>query len=256
MALWIDIVIVTAFALLLAAAWMIGQAIGRQLRRPEMLHAQLGALQGATFGLLSLLLGLCFSGAISRFVERQHILVREANAITTLYQRAGFLDSPAREELQGLVRDYAHVRVKLFHASRLHGDDDLQARVRDLRLRMQGNIRQGAASHPEALMLAANAFTDLCDAFGERNAAERGHVPAAVAVVLFASALTSIALISVGLVVSEGRLRVPAIALAIVIIGALWTTVDLDFPRRGVIRVNPQPLIDALEEVGGGEPAR
>jgi hypothetical protein len=42
-----------------------------------------GPIEGATFGLLGLLLAFTFSGAAARFEARRHLVVREANAVGT-----------------------------------------------------------------------------------------------------------------------------------------------------------------------------
>lgn len=75
--------------------------------------SQLGAVQGAALGLLGLLLGFSFGGAASRFMERQRLIVREANAIGTAYLRAELLDEPCKSELRRTLADYLTHRIRV-----------------------------------------------------------------------------------------------------------------------------------------------
>ncbi len=78
-------------ALLVAAE--IGRRIGiaRIARDPEGLPKGVGAVEGAVFALLGLLLAFSFSGAASRFEDRRHLITAETNAIGTAYLRIDLL---------------------------------------------------------------------------------------------------------------------------------------------------------------------
>ena len=56
----------------------------RAARREEVVeHSQESYLVGSMLGLLALLLAFSFSMALSRYEERRHLVVQEANAIGT-----------------------------------------------------------------------------------------------------------------------------------------------------------------------------
>ena len=55
-----------------------------------------GALEGAVFGLLGLLVAFTFSGAATRFEMRAQLIVDEANAIGTAYLRIDLLPAAAQ----------------------------------------------------------------------------------------------------------------------------------------------------------------
>jgi len=61
-------------------------------------------LQGAILGLLGLLLAFSFAAAGARFLERQDLIVQEANAIGTAYLRADLLDELYRSELRAALK--------------------------------------------------------------------------------------------------------------------------------------------------------
>src|SRR4051794_3598290 len=63
----------------------------RLAARPEGARAGLGAVEGAVFGLLGLLIAFTFSGAATRFDARRQLIVDEANCIGTAYRRLSLL---------------------------------------------------------------------------------------------------------------------------------------------------------------------
>ena len=67
----------------------------------------------AMLGLLGLLLGFTLAMAVSRWDERRDVIVDEANAIGTLWLRAGLLEAPLRDELRDVLREYTDARIAL-----------------------------------------------------------------------------------------------------------------------------------------------
>ena len=51
-----------------------------------------------------MLLAFSFAAAGARFLERQDLIVQEANAIGTAYLRADLLDEPYRSELRAALK--------------------------------------------------------------------------------------------------------------------------------------------------------
>jgi hypothetical protein len=66
---------------------------------------------------------------------------------------------------------------------------------------------------------------------------------------LLASALTATATVGYGLGLSKNRHNVAAGALCLLISVCLWTTIDLDFQRVGLIQISDAPLREAIPEV-------
>ena len=66
----------------------VGRRIGRRRRAKDAAGAWgLGAVEGAVFGLLALLMAFTFSGAAARFDTRRQLIVEETNVIGTAYLR-------------------------------------------------------------------------------------------------------------------------------------------------------------------------
>src|ERR1700736_3572874 len=90
------------FAIALSAGILvlleIGRRIGvRQIKEEGETAAQgLGAIEGAIFGLLGLILAFSFSGALTRFEARRHLVGEEANEIGTAWVRVALLPAEAQ----------------------------------------------------------------------------------------------------------------------------------------------------------------
>src|ERR1700761_4994367 len=71
------------------AAHEIGFWLGSLTRSvDEPFDRQVGLIRTSTAALVAFLIGFAFSGAASRFITRQDIIVQEANALGTAYLRA------------------------------------------------------------------------------------------------------------------------------------------------------------------------
>ena len=81
--------------------------------------APVGSMVGATLGLLAFILAFTFGLAASRFDERRHVVLNEANAIGTTYLRAGLLAEPHGTEIRRLLREYVDLRLQAVQQQRI-----------------------------------------------------------------------------------------------------------------------------------------
>jgi len=250
----VEIAIAAALLGLLAFAWFGGKRLGREMSGALAEHPQFGVVQGAIVGLLSLLLGFCFAGALARFVERQEVLGREACAICSMYDVAALIPDPDRTKIRDEVRAYALLRRELFARSRIANEHDLRDELRaDLASvwDVTSRLIEGTPALAAAL---TGAYIELSDSLGTRNALEDRHMPSFVFVLLVFCAAASVSSVGMGVEISDQRLRRPAMVLIFLIAATLWMTLDLDFPRLGLIQLNGRPLDDAVRCVGGAIP--
>src|SRR5262249_26944063 len=70
-------------------------------------------IEGAIFALIGLLLAFTISGALQRFNDRRELVLKEANAISTAYDRLSLFEGQARD-LQARLRDYTAARIALY----------------------------------------------------------------------------------------------------------------------------------------------
>src|SRR4026207_1784346 len=74
-------------------------------------EAPVGAMVGATLGLLAFMLAFTFGMAASRFDTRKQLVLDEANAIGTTYLRTAMLPE-RRDEIRALLRSYVDARLE------------------------------------------------------------------------------------------------------------------------------------------------
>lgn len=212
-------------------------------------HTQFNVIQAAILALLGLLLGFGFSGAMSRYVERQDILVREANAISTSYLRAGLLADEPRDALRTSLREYATHRLELFRTVDDAAVAPARQRLADAQARVWAVALAVAKDQPGLTMPLLIPINEMFDLLAVRNAANRRHIPVPIFVVIYACALTGAFVVGSGLTRADRRVTFAAGCLAALIAATVWITVDLDFPRAGLVRISDQPLVDALQSM-------
>jgi hypothetical protein len=228
----------------------LGWRLGRRQRgaNEESSRAGLGAVEGAVFALMGLLIAFTFSGAASRFDQRRQLILEEANAIGTAWLRLDVLSTTARTELRGLFRQYLDQRLAVY--AKL---PDVVAAREEL---AKANASQGiiwnrvvaaCQESPNALtaqvLPALNAMFDLAST---RAAVTQMHPPGIIYLMLGALALVSSML--AGYAMSGGRARswIHMLGFALIMAATVYLILDLEFPRTGLIRVDAadQLLID------------
>lgn len=89
--------------------------LGRRKPEEDDSHTEVsGAIIGAVFALMGLLIAFTFSGAYSRFDARRQPIVQEANAIGTAYLRLDLIPASSQAPLRERFRSYAASRAALY----------------------------------------------------------------------------------------------------------------------------------------------
>ena len=89
-----------------------GRRLGiRRKHGREEEGAGFGAVEGAVFGLLGLLIAFTFSGASDRFNARRTLIAEEANAAEAAYMYVSMLPAEAHPSERELIRQYLDVRL-------------------------------------------------------------------------------------------------------------------------------------------------
>jgi hypothetical protein len=208
--------------------------------------AQHNTLQAATMGLMALVLAFTFSMAASRFETRKQLIVDESNAIATVYLRTRLLPEPRQSDTIKLLRSYVEARMRCYATAldeaHLDAASDM---VRGLQYKLWSQALGAAASDPHSLPvgLFISALNDAFDAAARRDAARDNHVPDVVLYLLFLMALLTIGSLGFGCGLSTERHLFTTTALCLVVTLVIFVILDLDRPRRGLITVSRQRMI-------------
>jgi hypothetical protein len=221
----------------------VGYRLGRwqAVRDPQRAHAGMGAVEGAIFGLLGLLLAFTFAGAASRFDTRRALAVEEANDIGTAWLRLDLLPAEDQPALRDLFRAYVDARVAVYQRmpdlaaarAELARANDIQGRI----WRLASEACRRAASR-EATLLLLPALNAMIDITTTRTQAALYHMPTPVFGAVFLVAL--LASVLVGHAMSSGAHRnlLHASLFAAAITLTIYVILDFEYPRVGVIRLD------------------
>src|SRR5271170_3579183 len=72
----------------------------------------LGAIDGAVYGLMGLLIAFTFTGAAARFEVRRQLITQETNAIGTAWLRIDLLPAASQPAIRAEFRGYLDSRIK------------------------------------------------------------------------------------------------------------------------------------------------
>ena len=223
---------------------------GLQARKRRSEHPdQLATIQGATLGLLALLLGFSFALAAGRFNDRVQLIVEEANAIGTADLRCDLLPERERGELHRLLQDYTAQRIVFYDAGEEAEQAAATAAAAALQTKMWSLVTAQAKAQNALAEVILPPFNDLFDLQAARLAAASRHMPFMLLLLLLACSVVSVASVGYGCGVVGKRNVVLSTALTFLISGALWATIDMDHPRKGFIRVGQQPMLDVQQSL-------
>jgi hypothetical protein len=222
-------------AFLLFPGMMLMMEVGRRLRVRRVSNEGIGAVEGAVFGLFGLLLAFTFSGAVSRFDNHRLLLTEETNDIGTAYLRLDLLPPPVQPALRQLFREYTNSRLHLF--------DAVAPEVSPETVRLQNEIwrRSVAAAsstgaNPDATKLLLPALNNMIDITSSRRNAFNMHPPAIVYLLLFAFSCGCAFMAGYSIKMGDGD-WVYSIALAAMVTLTIYATLEIEYPRMGLIRL-------------------
>jgi hypothetical protein len=239
------------FALVTFACFEVGFRFGRwwQEREPGEQEGPNELLVGSLLGLIAFILAITMGIAADRHDARRGLVVEEANAIGTAYQRSDYLPPQQAAEIKALLRAYLPLRIV----------DDPKA--------VPANVIASAdlASQMWAIQAAVAASghsPDLVSSFGESlnevvTVSQRrvvagvyARVPQTIMFLLLAGSALSLAMVgyTAGL---KGRRSLLSATVLILVLGVVTTlVVDLDRPQEGLLTVSQQALIDVQRWIG------
>lgn len=235
----------------------LGRRIGarRIAKEGESAAKGFSSVEGAVFGLLGLILAFSFSGALTRFDGRRHLVVEEANAIGTAWLRIDLLPASAQPAVRDLFRRYLDSRIEVYRKL-----PDLNAAKREFEKStalqkeiwtqaVSSSATTGTTAGPILLLPALNAMFDITTT---RMEAGRLHPPLIIFVML--GVLTLACSVFAGYdMAGQPRLNLlHSVAFAAVLSVTVYVIVDLEYPRLGLIQMtdSDEVLVDLRASMG------
>ena len=240
----------TGILLLVLLSLEAGYRFGKYRRsRPEHeKEAPVGAMVGATLGLLAFILAFTFGLAAARFDTRRQVLLDEANAVGTTFLRAAMLPEHG-EEIRGLLRDYVDIRLKAVLPGNIAEGLRQSQKIQD---QLWAKAVAVAEKNPNSIIvgLFVQSLNEVIDLHAKRvQAGLRNRIPGGIWVALFTIAAISLAAMGYHTGLAGTSRSVAVLVVAFTFSTVIWLIADLDRPQEGMLNVSQQALIDLQQSM-------
>lgn len=208
-----------------------------------------GAMVGATLGLVAFFLAFTFGVAAQQFNNRISLIIDEANSISTTYLRADFLPDANRKEIQAMLRQYVDLRLNYNYGAELTERIGKSDKLQDL-LWAQA-VAVGKANNSPIAASFVNSMNDTFDFQTKRVAAiTYTRLPDSIWGSLFLITLLGMAAIGYQSGIAGKRNWIMWGILATSFAIVITIIADLDRPAEGILKVSKKPLIDLAKKIG------
>jgi hypothetical protein len=245
---------VVALVLLLASAWCAGWVGKRRAERLGHSKDPFSSIEGATLGLLGLLLGFTFAMAVTRYDLRVQLVVDEANLIERVWLRTDTLPAPLNQQSRALLASYLQVRLEQRRAGLDPAAIDMaETRADQLQAQLWEVAVKAAALNRDVISNTyMSELNEMFDMQTRRSEARGNRIPveAWLLLIFIAIVSTSLAGYEIGAeTLGERGRRWMLNVLPLVLAAVLMLIADLDTPRSGLIRVDLHPLMELQKEI-------
>jgi hypothetical protein len=247
------IVIAVILFLLLILFYLLGYRLRlRKIRKSnENTVEDLGAINGTLLGLLALLLAFTFGMSNSRFDTRRALVIEEANAIGTAILRADILPDSIRTVLRSHLEEYVDARIE-FYKVKMDVEKMVESyyRAEEISAKIWTIAADYARKDPVTAKASEMipALNDMIDITTTRRAAGEATIPDSIMYFLLFLCLASSFLLGYD---RKNKFDwVIVIGFAVMLSATVFTIIDLDRPRSGLIDMDkPNERIYDLKEM-------
>ena len=245
-----SVLLVTLLFIAILLFYEIGFRVGKykQEAADEEIKEQTSAIQAGILALLALLLGFTFNMSLQRFDNRSQAEIKEANAIGTAMLRTKLLPAPFDTTAAQLMEQYIDIRLLISGIDLTHPNQrrEYNQKTDELldELWQIANMAANVDPRPVISGYYINSLNDMIDARGERNAILQRHIPEPILLLLFFVFMLSGAIIGYSSGLSLKRAYVPTVLLTLLIVLVVFITIDLDRPKRGIIKVKQDSMME------------
>jgi hypothetical protein len=203
----------------------------------------ISVVSSAVYSVFALLLGFTFAGATSRFDQRRDLIIGEANAISTAWQRTESLLPEPRARVREQFQRYVDALIDSYvnpapvgSAKASQQAAAVAATTNDL---WTGSMAAVLAPGGEpARMLLLPSLNEMFDVVDRERFARRMHPPAVIWIMLGVTALAASLFAGYNMSNSATRNWLFMVILAGTISIVTYVIIDIEYPRLGFVRVD------------------
>jgi hypothetical protein len=215
-------------------------------------HEGIGAVEAAGFALLGLLLGFSFAGATSRLESKRELIVAEANAIATAYLRLDVLPLDAQPSIRQQFKRLIDARLRAYESrfDPVSADRELTV-FTEAQQRIWSLAADATHSSKDMAILVLPPINEMIDIGTARAVALQTHLPTLILVLLVGASMSSGLFAGYGMAKRQYRSWFHAVAYAGLLALTVYTVLDLDHPRFGLINIDAayQPLVQLRDAI-------
>jgi hypothetical protein len=214
---------------------------------------RLDTVEAAVFALFGLLIAFTFSGAATRFFEKQMLVVEEANDIGTAYLRVDLAPPSAQPALRVMFRDYLDSRIETYRKlPDLSAAQVEMAKSKELQDRIWAAAIEATRSTeaaPGAAILLLPALNSMFDITTTRTMELRIHPPSVVWTLLFLLGLICSLLAGHRMAIRGPRNWLHILGFTIITVVVVYTILEVEYPREGLIRISDRVLVELRQSM-------
>lgn len=172
---------------------------------------------------------------------RRQLIVGEANAIGTAYLRLDVLPASEQPEMRRLFREYVSARLRAYaHIPNMEAFHQGVAQAGQLQQQIWAGAVAASRTDPtqNSARLLLPALNDMIDFATSRTIAIDTHLPVLVFSLLVSVALSSGLVAGYAMAKRRKRSWLHMLLYAACIAITVYTVIDLDYPRSGLIRLS------------------
>lgn len=233
----------TFFSILVCMA--LGRRFGRELAAGA---EQASIMDSAVFALFGLLLAFTFSSASARFDQRRQLIIQEANVMGTVYDFFQLIrnDAPRSDHLKELLQEYVKNQLTIynvFNTEKTYSDNlEDTYHLQQAIWQISGEL---TAQSPRAELSSSflSALENMFAVTRERMALSQIHMVPIIYIVLSIVSLAAAMLAGYNMAKKPKHVSLfQVLAFSGIITLAFFLIIELDNPRKGIIRINNQDI--------------
>ncbi|NTV62101.1 MAG: hypothetical protein HGA65_01010 [Oscillochloris sp.] len=250
----LDVIPIWGIYLLVVLIALAAAEVGYRIAQARRQHASndttsgVGTMLGSILALLAFMLAFQIGVATTRFSDRRQLLIDEANGVGTAYLRTDFLDPVLAEQSRGLLREYIDVRLAAIDPSQFTRGI---ARSEEIHSALWAAARSAVATNPDSVSvgLYIEALNEVIDLHTKRLMAVTNRVSLSVWLSISTMTCLSFAIVGFHNGLLSSRNTIALLALVLVYGAVITLLADLDRPGEGLMRLNPQALLDLQRQI-------